>query len=226
MRYIRKVILNPEIVEDGNYSDLMFSVEEYLGYAMGDEWYATQGYHEYNGTRSVDCLDIVNGYIEDNVVKGGKVVELDIPEYQPSAEELAMEERDGLLTALAVQSIPIDDDVTAYAISPLCVEWEANQHYKAGEIVNHNGIPYRVIQEVDSLEHQYPGAEGMLAVYRPIDPALGTKDDPKTFYYGMDVGNGLYYMYNGNVYLAKADMPACVYYPGTEGMWQWELVTE
>lgn len=59
-----------------------------------------------------------------------------------------------------------------------------------------------------------------------IDASAGTKEDPKTFFYGMDVKNGLYYRYQDVLYIAKADMPACVYYPGSEGVWQWEQVIE
>lgn len=121
-------------------------------------------------------------------------------------------------------SIPLEDESTAFTLSPVCPDWKANHHYQQGEIVNHTGVPYRVIQDVDSLEHQAPGTEGMLAIYRPIDPAPGTLEEPKRFYFGMDVTNGLYYTHNGKVYLAKSDMPACVYEPGSEGVWQWEEV--
>jgi hypothetical protein len=123
-------------------------------------------------------------------------------------------------------SIPTEDDVTAEQLAPICTTWTAGEHYKALEIVNHDGFPYRVIQEVDALEHQAPGTAGMLAIYRPIDASAGTKEDPKTFFYGMDVKNGLYYRYQDVLYVAKADMPACVYYPGSEGVWQWEQVIE
>lgn len=126
----------------------------------------------------------------------------------------------------AAMSIPEEDDVTAEQLAPICPTWAAGQHYKALEIVNHEGRPYRVIQAVDALEHQAPGTEGMLAIYRPIDASAGTKEDPKTFFYGMDVKNGLYYRYQDVLYIAKADMPACVYYPGSEGVWQWEQVIE
>ena len=121
-------------------------------------------------------------------------------------------------------TVPLEDDATALTLSPICPGWEANHHYEAGEIVNYNGQAYRVVQAVDSLEHQPPDAEGMLAIYRPIDPATGTIDDPKTFYYGMDVTSGLYYTYNGKTYLAKADMLPCVWNPGSEGVWQWEVI--
>ena len=32
------------------------------------------------------------------------------------------------------------------------------------------------------------------------------------------------YSYKGALYLAKADMPNCVYPPDTAGLWQWEKV--
>ena len=60
-----------------------------------------------------------------------------------------------------------------------------------------------------------------LAIYRPIDPAPGTREEPKTFYLGMDVKEGLYYTSAGKLYLAKADLPACTYEPGSKGVWQW-----
>lgn len=79
-------------------------------------------------------------------------------------------------------SIPTEDDVTAEQLAPICSTWTAGEHYKALEIVNHEGFPYRVIQDVDALEHQAPGTAGMLAIYRPIDASAGTKEDPKTFF--------------------------------------------
>ena len=66
----------------------------------------------------------------------------------------------------------------------------------------------------------------MLAIYRPLMPEHeGTLDDTIPFVYGMDVYNGKYYSYNGSVYLAKADMLPCTWAPGTQGLWQWELVS-
>ena len=122
----------------------------------------------------------------------------------------------------AALAIPAADDAAAFTLAPLCKMWAANTHYDALEIVNHEGQPYRVVQAVDSLEHQMPGSAGMLAIYRPIDPAPGTREEPKTFYLGMDVKEGLYYTSAGKLYLAKADLPACTYAPGTAGVWQWE----
>lgn len=126
----------------------------------------------------------------------------------------------------AALAIPAADDAAAFTLAPLCKMWAANTHYDALEIVNHEGQPYRVVQAVDSLEHQMPGSAGMLAIYRPIDPAPGTREEPKTFYFGMDVKEGLYYTSAGKLYLAKADLPACTYAPGTAGVWQWEEVAD
>lgn len=135
-----------------------------------------------------------------------------------------------LLQAMQVRAaalaIPAADDAAAFTLAPLCKTWAAGTHYDALEIVNHEERPYRVVQAVDSLEHQMPGSAGMLAIYRPIDPAPGTRDDPKTFYFGMDVKEGLYYTSAGKLYLAKADLPACTYAPGTDGVWQWEEVAD
>lgn len=125
-----------------------------------------------------------------------------------------------------VRSIPLDDDATALVVAPVCPDWLAGTHYETGDIVNHNGQTYKVIQAVDALENQPPDAEGMLAIYRPLMPEHeGTLDDTIPFVYGMDVYNGKYYSYNGSVYLAKADMLPCTWAPGTQGLWQWELVS-
>ena len=133
--------------------------------------------------------------------------------------------RDALEMKETQLSIDINDDVTALSIAPICAEWEATHHYDAGEIVNHEGQAYRVIQAVDSLEHQPPGAAGMLAIYRPLNPEhAGTQEDPIPFVNGMDVYNGKYYSFNDKTYLAKADMLPCTWDPGTAGIWQWELV--
>ena len=110
-------------------------------------------------------------------------------------------------------------------------QWEAGKTYQAGYRLAHEGIVYEIIQDVTSQAHQPPNAEGMLAIYRPlsVDAEIGeepdgTQEHPYEFLYGMDVTNGYYYTYEGKLYLAKADMPACVWNPGTEGVWQWEEI--
>lgn len=126
----------------------------------------------------------------------------------------------------AIRAIPVDDDETALAIAPICPDWEAGISYEAGDIVNHNGQAYRVVQAVSAIESQPPDANGMLAIYRPLNTEnTGTVDDPIPYTYGMDVFNGKYYSFNGNVYLCKQDMTPCVWDPGTAGLWQWEMIT-
>lgn len=122
-------------------------------------------------------------------------------------------------------AIPLNDDDTVRKVSSMADQWQAGQHYKQGKILWHENALYRVIQDVDALEHQAPGTAGMLAIYRPIDlDHGGTLEDPTPFAYGQDVQHGKYYSYEGVIYRALADMPACVYYPGSEGVWQWEIV--
>lgn len=149
--------------------------------------------------------------------------------YAPDPVPDPVAEAEDFLKALqrqaAIRSIALDDDASALIVAPVCPEWAAGQNYKAGDIVNRNGTAYRVIQDVLSLENQPPDADGMLAVYRPINlTSSGTIDDPIPFENGMDVTSGTYYSYNGKVYLAKADMLPCVWPPDTAGLWQWEEV--
>ena len=126
----------------------------------------------------------------------------------------------------AARMIPLGDDASALTLSPLCPEWEAGAQYEAGDIVNRDGQAYRVVQAVTAQEHQPPESEGMLAVYRPLMPEHeGTKEDPIPYLDGMDVESGKYYSYDGKLYRAAADMPACVWPPGTDGVHQWEVAT-
>lgn len=86
-------------------------------------------------------------------------------------------------------------------------------------------VLYEVMQEHTSQAHQPPGSTGMLAVYRPVDPAKGTEDDPKTLILGMDALTGLYYKWDGFVWKCLRDLiptfegrqPGA---PGMETYWQ------
>ena len=108
-------------------------------------------------------------------------------------------------------------------------EWEPKRHYVYNAVLLHLGQLHRVAQEdgVDALETQPPDAEGMLAVYRPVDAVhAGTLEDPIPWVYGMDCDEGKYYAHNGGVYLCNEDMHPYVWEPGTEGLWQWTLQEE
>lgn len=208
--------------KDGFYIDeIHFDFDAETG-----EYTVPDGYTEITAELYHSLLD--GQAVGKRIVTGADGLPALAEQLPPEPDPVANAEK--LLRSMQVRAaalaIPAADDVAAFTLAPLCKMWAANTHYDALEIVNHEGQPYRVIQAVDSLEHQAPGTEGMLAIYRPIDPATGTKDDPKTFFYGMDVENGLYYRYQGVLYIAKAAMPACTYYPGTAGMWQWEVVEE
>lgn len=104
-----------------------------------------------------------------------------------------------------------------------------NHAYTVGEIFKHNGLYFEVIAAHTSNAAAYP-VETTFAYYRLIElSAAGTLDDPipypETEGIVVNVVSGLYYSYKGAVYLAKADMPNCVYPPDTAGLWQWEQVT-
>ena len=92
-----------------------------------------------------------------------------------------------------------------------------------------NETLYRIIPDtLTPIESQPPHGEGMLAVYRPIEPGhTGTQEDPIPWVYGMDCYAGQYFSYNGKIYRVAegGDMVPCVWVPGTPGLWQWELVS-
>ena len=109
-------------------------------------------------------------------------------------------------------------------------EYADNHAYNTvGEIIKHNGRYYEIKAAHTSNAAAYP-VETTFAYYRLIElSATGTLDDPipypETAGIVVNVVSGLYYSYKGAVYLAKADMPNCVYPPDTAGLWQWEKVT-
>ena len=163
--------------------------------------------------------------------------------YVPSEEEIAAQElahakaqATSLLTSRMMASVAQTSSFTTSEFSILAKAhifepWLPGQTYSAGFRLEHEGVVYEVVQEVTSIENQPPSAAGMLAIYRPLsvdaetgEEPDGTKDHPYTYLHGMDVVNGSYYTFDGKLWLAKADMPACVWDPGTEGLWQWEEV--
>lgn len=107
-------------------------------------------------------------------------------------------------------------------------EYEDNHAYNVGEIIKKGDLLFEVIAAHTSNAAAYP-VETTFAYYRQIElNHTGTKDDPipypETAGVLVAVVNGKYYSYKGNVYLAKSDLPNCVWPPDTAGMWQWEKV--
>ena len=105
----------------------------------------------------------------------------------------------------------------------------ANHEYKTkGEIIRYDGLYYEIVAPHTSNAAAYP-VQTTFAYYRLVElEHTGTLDDPipypETAGIVVNVVEGLYYSYKGAVYLAKADMPNCVYPPDTAGLWQWEKV--
>lgn len=124
-------------------------------------------------------------------------------------------------------------DADALTMPDILPTWQsyldAGEQIPAGVCLMHNGQCYRQVQSaaVTPQEHQPPGSEGMLAVYRPIEREhAGTLADPIPWVYGMDCIEGQYYSYNGHIYLVGkgGTMKPCIWYPGMPDVWQWELV--
>lgn len=97
-----------------------------------------------------------------------------------------------------------------------------------GEIFKYDDLHFEVIAKHTSNATAYP-VKTTFAYYRLIElSATGTLDDPIPYPEGagivVNVVKGKYYSYRGETYLAKADMPNCVYPPDTAGLWQWEKI--
>ncbi len=107
-------------------------------------------------------------------------------------------------------------------------EYQDNHQYDyAGEILQYNGLLYEIVTPHLSNAVSYP-VETTFAYYRLVELThAGTIDDPIPYPeetgIAVNVQEGQYYAYKGKVYLAKADMPDCIYPPGTPSMWQWEV---
>ena len=133
------------------------------------------------------------------------------------------------LVAYANTATTITDE-QALTMASLFPVWpdgvNADGQYIENQVIQYEGQLYRIAQPtVTPQEHQKPGGEGMLAVYRPIELShAGTLEDPIPWVYGMECYSGKYYSYNSKVYKCAGDMIPCVWTPGTPDIWQWELV--
>lgn len=64
-------------------------------------------------------------------------------------------------------------------IKPMVKVWEPDSFLMVDETILHEGRLYRVRQSHDTLKHQPPGSEGMLAIYVPYNPPGSVADyDP------------------------------------------------
>lgn len=198
-------------------------------------------YHVPNEGEFAEEWAEINAYAEEHPEE----VILEEP-YVPTEEEIAAaelaaakREADAVLAAKSrvnmVQTMSFTSaEFSLLAKAELFPVWTAGETYPQGRRIQHEGIVYEVVAAdgVTAEAHQPPNGEGMLAVYRPlsVDPETGTEpdgtqDNPYIFIYGMDVEKDSYYSYNGKLYKAETDMPACVWPPDTAGLWQWTEVT-
>ncbi len=120
-------------------------------------------------------------------------------------------------------------DILAAAEVVTYPKWEPGKKYELGEILaSDNGeMLFEVIAAHTSIA-SYP-LETTFAYYRLVElEHAGTQADPipypETSGVVVNVANGLYYSYKGALYLAKTDMPSCVWPPDTAGLWQGEKV--
>ena len=135
-----------------------------------------------------------------------------------------LEQARALRTAIQVVAAYAPDNVAADQPLALYDVWKADTEYKQNKLLVHNGKLYRVAQNLTSSAVYPPDAEGVLALYRPVDKThAGTQEDPIPYVYGMDCTSGKYYSYNGKIYLCKADLKPCVWNPDS-GIWQWEAI--
>lgn len=167
--------------------------------------------------------------------------------YVPTEEEIAEAEKQAAISqanavleaksrAALVQTASFTAaEFSLLAKAELFPVWKAGETYPQGRRIQHEGIVYEVVSAggVTAEAHRPPNGEGLLAVYRPLstDPSTGetptgTQDDPIPYIGGMDVVKDKYYSYNGKLYLANANLPACVWPPDTKGLWQWTEITE
>lgn len=193
---------------------------------MPDEF--LEAYLDANGVVNITVKDGVVTSVEKNVDAWEAWKEsLPEPIYSPDPAEIQ------LATSFMLATCTTYTDTQALQIKSVFSVWpngvNTDGKYTKGQYITHNDQLYHIEQNVQPIESQPPDAEGMLAIYRPVDiEHEGTLDDPIPWVYGMNCYAGKYYSYNGNIYKVAdgGDMIPCTWKPGTAGMWQWELVSE
>lgn len=226
---------NPDTKETLPYKDvcLLYNISfPTTSEVLAGTWYKV---HE------TDLLAPEDGYrfepgevalVDGKYVKTWKKVPLTAEEQESLAQTAALSIISSSMARTYIQTASFSTgEFALFSTAGLFDEWAPDTQYSKGFRLVCDGVVYEVQQDMLSVESQPPFAAGMLAVYRPlsVDPETGEEPDgsrerPYAFLYGMDVERDKYYSYADKLYLAKSDMPACVWPPDTEGLWQWELV--
>lgn len=227
---------NPNTKETLSYKDVCSFYNTSFPTApevLAETWYKV---HETDLPASEDGYRFEPGevaLVDGKYVKTWKKVPLTAEEQESLAQTAALSVISSSMARTYIQTASFSPgEFALFSTAGLFDEWAPDVQYSKGFRFVCDGVVYEVQQDVQSVESQPPFAAGMLAVYRPlsVDPETGDEPDgsrehPYAFIYGMDVHSGKYYFYNNHLYLAKADMPACVWTPDTAGLWQWELVS-
>ena len=195
---------------------------------LGDKYHHAQGNYFDGGLYTNDGIPRYALAAGAPVLRSDEEIEADRaatpkpePDITPQLRVAAM------AFAATATTIP---DTQALEMPDLFPAWETvlaeGKELAAERVISKDGQLYRVVQPVTPQEHQPPDGEGMLAIYRPINPEhAGTADDPIPWVYGMDCHAGKYYSYEGAVYMVAegGDMIPCTW-PPDSGIWQWVKV--
>ena len=196
---------------------------------LGDKYHHAQGHYFDGGLYTTDGIPRYALTGGAPVLRSDEEIEADRAAIPAPEPDITPQLRVAAMAfAATATTIP---DTQALEIPDLFPTWEQvlaeGAKLAAGRVISKDGQLYHIEQAVTPIESQPPGGEGMLAIYRPINPEhAGTADDPIPWVYGMDCHAGKYYSYEGAVYMVAegGDMIPCTWPPGTAGMWQWVKV--
>lgn len=197
---------------------------------LGDKYHHAQGNYFDGGLYTDDGIPRYALADGAPVLRSDEEIEADRAAMPKPAPDITPQLRVAAMAfAATATTIP---DAQALEMPDLFPAWEAvlseGKELTAERVISKDGQLYRVVQAVTPIESQPPDGEGMLAIYRPINPEhAGTADDPIPWVYGMDCHAGKYYSYEGAVYMVAegGDMIPCTWPPDTAGMWQWVKVS-
>lgn len=195
---------------------------------LGDKYHHAQGNYFDGGLYTDDGIPRYKLADGAPVLRSDEEIEADRAAMPGPAPDITPQLRVAAMAfAATATTIP---DTQALEMPDFFPTWEQvlaeGAKLAAGRVISKDGQLYHIEQAVTPQEHQPPGGEGMLAIYRPINPEhAGTADDPIPWVYGMDCHAGKYYSYEGAVYMVAegGDMIPCTW-PPDSGIWQWVKV--
>lgn len=105
-------------------------------------------------------------------------------------------------------------------------QWQPGETYKAGKLLQYEGVALQVRQQVTAQAHQPPFSEGMTAIYIPY--LVPDEKGVKTYKYGCSTKRGeRFYGEDGKIYEHIAvDNPSNIYPPTPDLPAIWKLLGE